>query len=71
MTKIYKVNVMNRFEDDHITEHFFTTREKAENYMNKVNAKYKAAEEAGEYDRMVNHVNEKWGIEEIDADEEI
>lgn len=70
MTNIYKVKVMNRFEDDHVTEHFFTTREKAESYAAKVNAKYKAAEEAKEYWRMVDHVDLDWGIEEVPADEE-
>lgn len=67
---IYKVKVMNRFEDDHITEYFFTTREKAEIYATKINAEYKSAEEAKEYWRMIDHVDLKWGIEEVPVDEE-
>lgn len=70
MTKIYKVMVMNRFNDDHTTDHFFTTREKAENYAAAVNAKYEAAEKAREYGKMIDHVDLGWGIAEINADED-
>ena len=70
MTKIYKVMVMNRFDNDHTTDHFFTTKEKAENYAAAVNAKYEAAEKVREYGKMIYHVDLDWGIKEINADED-
>lgn len=70
MTKIYTVAVMNRFEDDRTTTKYFTTKEKAVKYAEKLNAKYEEAEANEKYAEMVYHVDMDWGIKEITADEE-
>ena len=70
MTKIWIVNVMNRFDNDHTTPHYFTTEEKARRYAEKINAEYEAARAAKRYGRMVYHVDMDWGIKAVDADEE-
>lgn len=70
MMKIYTVAVMNRFEDDHIGTKYFTTKEKAVKYAEKINAKYEEARANKKYGEMVYHVNMDWGIKEITADEE-
>lgn len=68
--KIYIVKVMNRFDNDRITPHYFTTEEKANRYADRINAEYEAHREAKEYGKMVDHVNKDWGIVAVDADEE-
>ena len=70
MTKIYTVDVMNRFENDLITVKYFTTKEKAIKYAEKINAKYEEARTNENYGEMVYHVDMNWGIGEITADEE-
>lgn len=70
MTKIYTVAVMNRFENDHTTVKYFTTKEKAIKYAEKINAKYEEARVKEKYGEMVYHVDMNWGIDEIIADEE-
>lgn len=70
MTKIYTVDVMNRFENDHITVKYFTTKEKAIKYAEKINAKYEEARANKNYWEMIYHVDMDWGIGEITADEE-
>lgn len=70
MTNIYIVKVMNRFDDDHITDHYFTTKKKAVAYAEKLNAAYEDARKAEKYGRMVYHVDMDWGIKEVIADED-
>ena len=67
MTKIWIVNVMNRFENDKVTAHYFTTEAKAKTYADKINAKYEEARKAGNYGTMVYHVDK---ITAVDADED-
>lgn len=69
MTKIWIVNVMNRFENDATEPHYFTTEEKARAYAERINTKYERAEKAKEYGRMVYHVAD-WGIKAVEADED-
>ena len=70
MTKIYTVAVMNRFEDDRTETKYFTTKEKAVKYAEKLNAKYEEAEANGKYGEMIYHVDMGWGIKEVTADED-
>lgn len=71
MTKIYTVAVMNRFENDDIARtRYFTTKEKAIKYAEKINAKYEEARANKNYWEMIYHVDMDWGIGEITADEE-
>lgn len=70
MTNIYIVKVMNRFDDDHTTDHYFTTREKAIAYAEKLNTAYEDARKVEKYGRMVYHVDMDWGIKEVVADED-
>lgn len=70
MTKIYTVAVMNRFENDRAETKYFTTKEKAVKYAEKVNAKYEEARANENYGAMVYHVAMDWGIKEVKADEE-
>ena len=70
MTKIYIVKVMNRFDNDRTTDHYFTAEDKAVKYAERINAKYEAARAAKDYGRMVDHVDMGWGIKAVDADED-
>ena len=70
MTKIYTVAVMNRFENDRTEIKYFTTKEKAVKYAEKVNAKYEEARANENYGAMVYHEAMDWGIKEVKADEE-
>lgn len=70
MTKIYTVAVMNRFDNDRTETKYFTTKEKATKYAEKLNVKYEEARTNKDYGRMVYHVDMTWGIGEIAADEE-
>ena len=70
MTKIYTVDVMNRFNDDRTETKYFTTKEKATKYAEKINAKYEEARANEKYGEMVYHVDMRWGIKEVMADEE-
>ena len=70
MTKIYTVAVMNRFENDRTETKYFTTKEKAVKYAEKLNAKYEQARADKNYWEMVYHVAMDWGIKEIAVDEE-
>lgn len=70
MTKIYTVAVMNRFDNDRTETKYFTTKEKAVKYAEKLNAKYEEARANKKYGEMVYHVDMDWGIKEITADEE-
>ena len=70
MKKIWIVNVMNRFENDRITPHYFTTEEKARAYALRINTEYEKAREVKKYGLMVEHVDLGWGIKAVDADEE-
>ena len=71
MMKIYTVAVMNRFENDDIARtRYFTTKEKAIKYAEKINAKYEEEKKKKKYGEMVYHVAMDWGIGEIKVDEE-
>lgn len=70
MTKIYIVNVMDRFDNDRTTDHYFTTEEKAIRYAERLNATYEAARAAEKYGEMIYHVDLTWGIKAVNADEE-
>ena len=70
MTKIYIVEVMNRFNNDMTDNKYFTAKENAVKYAEKINARYNEAEKAKKYAEMVYHVDMRWGIKEVAADEE-
>lgn len=70
MTNFYKVEIMNRFNDDNVTMiKYFTTKTKAIAYANNLNAMYNDAEKRGDYGNMVYHIDIDHGITEIVADE--
>lgn len=70
MKKFYEVKVMNRFDNDRVTDvKYFTTAAKALAYATKINDEYNMRKALGDFGRMVYHVDLDWGIVEHTMEE--